>query len=74
MGHLGPVCQLKPYFGLMWAKTVIWPHLGPRGSNLNHEDTFPRYKPHFLWFPPLILSLSPGRIQHMQYICWPTRY
>ena len=35
----------KPYFGLMWAKTVLWPYLGLRGSNLNSEGTFPSCNP-----------------------------
>ena len=40
--------HLKPYFVIMFAKTVIWPYLGLRGSNLSSEGTFPRYKPPLL--------------------------
>ena len=39
----GRFAHSKPHFGLMCAKTVIWPYLGLRGSNCNSEGTFPRY-------------------------------
>ena len=35
----------KPYFGLIWAKTMTWPYLGLRGSNLRSAGTVPRYNP-----------------------------
>ena len=35
----------KTHFGLMWAKTMIWPYLGLRGSSRNSEGTCPKYNP-----------------------------
>ena len=62
---LSRFAQPKPYFGLLCAKSVTWPYLGLRGSNPNSQGTCPRYKPHFLWFPPLVLSCPVCLVVHI---------
>ena len=40
-----------PILGALWVDTVIWLYLGPRSSHRNSHGTFPKYHPHFWWFP-----------------------